>query len=307
MRLPYRLNQSNASDYSGDSRHVECEDCHNPHHSARGEGNPPMVQPEMVRVSGVEPVWTGPGAPDAFTWMSETDREYQLCFKCHSSFATLPDYLPDGWNGVSNVANGLRKLTSSNPLQVSDGRDLAREFNPFQVSYHPLATMGRNQNIAPDSFVAGWSQTSLVYCSDCHNNANEATEGSGPHGSPRLHILDGQANYSTVVLDGSPRVSDQELCFKCHNYQTYVTGQNESTHFKLHDKHMDNNWGTTCYTCHDSHGSEQLHLINLDVSVATPLNGRDSQTAWYYDSASGKAGCYVDCHGDTHDPEEYEP
>jgi hypothetical protein len=266
-----------------------------------------MVQPEMVRVSGVEPVWTGPGAPDAFTWMSETDREYQLCFKCHSSFATLPDYLPDGWNGVSNVANGLRKLTSSNPLQVSDGRDLAREFNPFQVSYHPLATMGRNQNIAPDSFVAGWSQTSLVYCSDCHNNANEATEGSGPHGSPRLHILDGQTNYSTVVLDGSPRVSDQELCFKCHNYQTYVTGQNESTHFKLHDKHMDNNWGTTCYTCHDSHGSEQLHLINLDVSVATPLNGRDSQTAWYYDSASGKAGCYVDCHGDTHDPEEYEP
>jgi len=70
---------------------------------------------------------------------------------------------------------------------------------------------------------------------------------------------------------------------------------------------MDNDWGTTCYTCHDSHGSEQRHLINIDASAATFLAGRNSQTAWYYDPVTQKAGCFLSCHGESHDPEEYQP
>lgn len=303
----HRLGQSGGGDFGGNMRHIECEDCHSPHRATRGPANPPIVQRELVGISGVDPLWNSPGPPSAFVWLTTAAREYQVCFKCHSSFTSLPSYAPDGWNGNSIVPDGLKKLTNADPIQVPDQRDLALEFNPYQSSFHPVITLGRNQNIPPGSFMPGWSQGSMVYCTDCHTNANASSEGDGPHGSPLLHILDGSANYSTAFTQGSQRVSSSELCFKCHNYQTYVTGQNQSTHFREHDKHMDNNWGTTCYTCHDTHGSEQLHLINFDASVMSFLNGRNSQTAWYYDAASGKAGCYLSCHNKAHNPKEYDP
>jgi len=303
----HRINQLIGADFGGENRHIECEDCHEPHYATRGNTTPPMLQPEMTGVSGVEPIWSGPGAPQSFTVLANADREHQVCFKCHSSFTTLPTYSPDGWNGSSYVANGLPKLTSSNPDQVPEQRDLASAFNPNQASFHPVAAIGRNQNIPANTFVNGWSQSSMVYCTDCHQNANSATQGNGPHGSPRLHILNGQANYSTVVQSPSARVSSQEVCFLCHSYQAYVTGDIETSNFRDHKKHMNEDWGVTCYTCHNSHGSEQLHLINFDASVMTFLNGTNSQTAWYPASGNGRAGCSLTCHGKVHDPIEYGP
>ena len=303
----HQLGQNQGSDFGGANRHTECEDCHNPHYAARGTSNAPMLQRELTGASGVDPLWIAPGAPASYTWLTRAVREYQVCFKCHSSFTTLPTYLPDGWNRDTYVANGLRKLTSSLPSQVLDSRDLAVEFNPYQASFHPVTVMGRNQNIDAGSFVGGWSQTSLIYCTDCHQNASAASQADGPHGSPRLHILDGGANYSTVNLSSSNFVvNSQELCFKCHNYQTYVTGQNNFTIFGEHRKHMEDG-GITCYSCHDTHGSEQLHLINFDAAAMTFLGGRNSQTAWYYDPARNRAGCYLDCHGKNHNPLEYTP
>ena len=109
------------------------------------------------------------------------------------------------------------------------------------------------------------------------------------------------------MTSGAPRVPSTQVCFNCHNYQTYVTQESTATHFPDHKKHMDNDWGVTCYTCHDSHGSEQLHLINFDASVMTFLNGRNSQTAWYYDQVTGRSGCYLSCHSKTHNPLQYTP
>jgi len=302
----HRLDEAIGAYFGGENRHIECEDCHEPHYAARGESTPPMLQAEMTGISGVDPVWAGPGAPVAFTSLAEADREYQVCFKCHSSFTTLPGYLPDGWNGNAYVANGLHKLTSSAPEQVPDPRDLAQAFNPNQASFHPVVTLGRNQNIPANTFVNGWSQSSMVYCTDCHDNTNASTQGNGPHGSPRLHILKGQANYSTVYQSNTPRVSAQEVCFLCHSYQVYVSGGSGSN-FNEHRRHLNEDWGTTCYTCHNSHGSEQQHLINFDASVVTFLNGGNSQTAWYPAAGNGRAGCNLICHGDTHNPETYGP
>jgi predicted CXXCH cytochrome family protein len=295
--------EGSGTDFGGSNRHVECEDCHEPHEATRGPAPAPMVQREMHFRSGVDPAWVGPGSPTSFLWLPQAQREYQVCFKCHSSFTALPDYLPDGWDGTGYVADGLPKLTSSDPEQIVDSRDLAGEFNPYHASFHPVVTLGRNQSIPASSFVNGWSQSSMTYCSDCHTNANAATEGSGPHGSPRLHLLDGGANYSTVYNSGS-RVDSQEICFKCHDYDVYVTGLDPATNFPEHERHLNNNRGTTCYTCHDSHGSEQLHLLNFDASVMTFLNGRDSQSAWYL-TGIGQAGCYLECHGRRHDPATY--
>lgn len=312
----HQLTESAGSAFSGAFRHVECEDCHQPHRATRGAASAPMLPREMQGSSGVNPNWAGTGSPASFTWLTQADREYQVCLKCHSSFSTLPTYQPDGWgwNGTAYnnfVANGLRKLTSTDARQVLDSRDMAKEFNPYNTSFHPVAATGRNTNIPSASFVSGWSTSSLVYCSDCHTNSNPASGANGPHGSPLLHLLGGAGatphNYTTVENTGSSPIAANtgDICFKCHVYSVYVSGGSATaTNFRngtenYHTLHS----FAACYACHDSHGSEQLHLINFNVLYAVPNTGYNSQTAFVPSVTGGS--CYLACHGHNHSPETY--
>jgi predicted CXXCH cytochrome family protein len=311
----HRLGEMEGSDFGGVNRHVECEDCHDPHGSARGTTTAPMLQREMSQTPGVDPMWIVPGAPAGYTWLAEAEREYQVCFKCHSSFTELPTYVPDGWDGSSYVADGLRKLTYTGSAQVPDHRDLALEFNPYNDSFHPVVTTGRNQSIPAGSFVNGWSVDSMVYCTDCHANANPAEGGEGPHGSPLLHLLAGSDDYQTADPD-DPSLSGSELCFNCHDVEDY-TGRGTETNFarnmaNLHRQHSNNG---TCYLCHDTHGSEQLHLLNLDSSIETGsdtyfLPGYDgqptnSQTFWQISPDGSEKTCWLVCHGHDHSRSSY--
>ncbi|HEY5903594.1 MAG TPA: S8 family serine peptidase, partial [Anaerolineales bacterium] len=313
--------ESGGSVFGGANRHIECEDCHKPHDSSRlaasGSNAAPLTQQEMYNSAGVDPVWNAAGAPAGFNWVARADREYQVCFKCHSSYTTLPSYQPDGYGWDAGaaapgyIADGLAKLDNSSGAQVPDSRDLAKEFNSYQVSFHPVAAQGRNQNMPAGSFVPGWSQDSVLYCSSCHENSEAPTNGNGPHGSQLLHLLTGSTDYvtrpdpttaCTINPDGCPFVQDPgELCFKCHQYGTYAGASNPvtTTDFRkpgqnLHSLHT----MAACYTCHDTHGSEQQHLINFDTSVVTILPGYNSKTAWNWNGSHGT--CYVACHGNTH-------
>lgn len=301
--------------FGGVNRHVECEDCHAPHSTARsntpGSVVVPSIQQEMFNSSGVNPIWVATGTPADIIWTFKADREYQVCMKCHSSFSNLPSYVPDGYGWTESsldlgfITNGLAKLTSSNPAQVNDSRDMAKEFNPYQVSFHPVAALGRNQSMPAGSFVPGWSQSSLLYCTDCHQNASAPTGGTGPHGSPQLHLLDGSSQYITRTSNNQSGLihSVGEICFKCHQYNTYANSANpvSTTHFRdgstnLHGLHE----FVSCYTCHDSHGSEREHLINFDLSVVSPYTGYNSQTAWEFNSLTGTGTCYIGCHTADH-------
>jgi predicted CXXCH cytochrome family protein len=307
--------------FGGSKRHVECEDCHAPHSTSRtdpsGSVSAPSVQQPMYNSSGVDPNWTVAGAPNSYTLLTNAGREYQVCFKCHSSYTTLPTYNPDGYQaGVGYIANGLFKLGNNAGAQVADSRDLAKEFNSYQVSFHPVAALGRNRNIPAGSFVTGWSQDSMTYCSDCHQNANAAANAAGPHGSSLLHLLDGSAAGSAEYITktdparscapgGCASIHNTgELCFKCHQYNTYSTNANASTttNFRngTENLHAFHAFGS-CYTCHDTHGSEQDHLINFDTSVVTVNAGATSQNAWQFDSATGTGTCFLSCHDGTHD------
>ena len=207
------------------------------------------------------------------------------------------------------MPDGLRKLTSANAAQIKDPRDLAAAFNPANASYHPLMAAGKNTTMTDGGFVGTWNIDSRTYCTDCHTNATPATDADGPHGSPLLHILDGsgtvKTNYSTVNAGGNdPIVPDTEICFKCHDYATYVTSTaTTNTRFQdgnnLHSEHMSGGLTTTtCYTCHNSHGSEQAHLINFDASVVTFTGGRNSQTGFIPSPTGGT--CALACHGKGH-------
>jgi predicted CXXCH cytochrome family protein len=306
----HRAGEMEASAYGGENRHVECEDCHQPHEATRGTAAAPMLQLEMNAVSGVEPVWAGHVAPVDYIWLPEAERESQVCFKCHSSFTTLPDYAPDGWDGSGYIADGLRKLTSGDPQQVPDSRDMASEFNPYQASFHPVVAQGRNQNIPAGAFVAGWSQTSIVYCTDCHSNPAASASAGGAHGSPFLHLLNGSAEYQTANHN-APELAGTELCFQCHDADDYLANGSDSNFARrnrnLHAQHADEG---TCYLCHDSHGSEQLHLLNLDLSIVDGtetylLSGYDglptnSQTYWQISPDGSDKTCWIVCHGHDH-------
>jgi hypothetical protein len=67
--------------------------------------------------------------------------------------------------------------------------------------------------------------------------------------------------------------------------------------------------------CHDTHGSEQLHLLNLDTSIegssATHfLPGYDgaptnSQTFWQISPDGSEKTCWLVCHGHDHSSSSY--
>ncbi len=311
----HNLGEMGGSDFSGANRHIECEDCHDPHAAARGNTTAPWLKREMDQTSGVDPVWVAPGAPAGYNWLPEAEREYQVCFKCHSSFTALPTYVPDGWDGDGYVPDGLRKLTYAGSSQVPDHRDLALEFSPYSQSFHPVVTVGRNQTIPAGSFVNGWSVDSMVYCTDCHTNAEPVEGGEGPHGSPLLHLLGGSEEYQTASPDDV--TSDYDvLCFNCHDAEDY-TGRGTDTNFvrnraNLHRQHGNN---ATCYLCHDTHGSEQLHLLNLDTSIENSsdtylLPGYDgqptnSQTFWQISPDGSEKTCWLVCHGHDHSNSPY--
>jgi predicted CXXCH cytochrome family protein len=293
--------------FGGANRHAECVDCHNPHGAKAGTATAPAILPTMIGATGVEPTYAGAGAPTGFTWQPNVTAEYQVCYKCHSSYTTLPTYLPDGWSGTAIVADGLKKITTAGVnSQVADSRDMAAEYNPNNNSYHPVMAVGKNPNINVATFQTGWNSNSRMYCSSCHNNPLYATsgQGRGPHGSQNMHILDQRTTGAAVNFKTSHSgtlASSSDVCGKCHQDLSYWAN-NQNSRFPYHDTHMDGEQAE-CYLCHDSHGSEQFHNLNFNRNVPnclTAFSSGNSQTAFSHDLGTARNACLITCHGTTH-------
>lgn len=227
----------------GANRHSECQDCHNPHAVSAGVTANPEDSPSfddttnqasnvLKGVWGVEPIWpsanfVGLDQTTDYTVRDDIGFQYQLCLKCHSSYAfdTVPprdtgpeftwgDGLVIGWNG---------ELT-----------DQAMEFNPNNASFHPVVRL-RNSNAG--SLINGLLSTSLITCSDCHSGEEIVTSGTGgapkgPHGSEYWPILAGVWNPDTGIYVGSNYPSqDQVLCFRCHDVNAYTYTSDTTRNF----------------------------------------------------------------------------
>jgi hypothetical protein len=194
-------------------------------------------------VGRVDVINRGPGIKPTYTYRGPSDAtppvtEYQVCFKCHSSWTTQP------------------------PGQL----DLAVLFNSNNPSYHPVEARGRNRNIHRKSFVNNWIAEKLTYCTDCHSS--DDPEVRGPHGSQHRYIL----KKMYVASSRKRRMSRDEICFDCHRYETYADGRakkkvkgysrfNQRATKKGHSFHVGKKQ-VPCYACHDSHGSTtQPYLI----------------------------------------------
>lgn len=224
------------------NRHAECVDCHDPHAAKQVSGGAThtvgssLAGGALYGVFGVVPSYPSSSpysasttnAPSNFatpttTWTlyqldgGASDNEAYLCFKCHSSYTSLP----------TTVAAPARNTTPTN---------VAQEFNPQNFSFHNVVgapatqtfktsftyrnnagtTVTTSFNANPTTtnvFTGSWNFSSKMTCTDCHSNST--ADAAGPHGSSVKFMIDPRfpGDWRTATLNSMSTV----ICAKCHN------------------------------------------------------------------------------------------
>ena len=274
------------------NRHVECEDCHNPHGSYTGSSTPGFdyLSRNIEKVWGVSitnPTTEWENLTSAnYVRISPISEEYQLCMKCHSSYA----------------------YASTPPLTHSGGimeTDQAIEFNVNNESYHWIetdktASSGttprtnsplRDMTFTPGS---GMEKDSPLNCSSCHAGET-ASEPRGPHGSSNAYLLKG--TWSDTVTGTS-----YGLCLECHDPDVYSPGGSydpDKTNFSgflkanvpapnLHVYHFNQQGVYGCQNCHSAvpHGGWNRALL-VEIDDLAPYNSGSQLTINAWDPGGG--------------------
>ncbi len=253
------------------TKHVECQDCHNAHQVNSSDASAPNISGLLNGVKGVNTNGNS---------IEQIQYQYELCYRCH---ADSPD-----------------KPGSPTPRE-HEQNNVRLEFNINNPSFHPVEAVGANMDVR--SLIAPYTESSIIYCSDCHSS-NGVSAPSGPHGSIYPQIL--KYNYSKVYgLDES--YSNYELCYQCHD-RTQLLSTSSNYGRKVHNKHVVSG-KIPCNECHDPHGisssqgnsTNNTHLINFDLSVASSSGG----LLEFIDLGSYSGRCYLVCHGRIHNPKFY--
>ena len=204
--------------------------------------------------------------------------EAELCYRCHGDSANLPG-----------------KYTNKRI-----------EFMLINPSFHPLE--GEGKNLAVVSLIRPYRERrvaigdiSTVTCTDCHGS-DDPNGIKGVHGSRYRFILKDNFDADDNVVE-SPQA--YALCYRCHARTSILA--NES--FRYHSLHIvgknSMNRGTSCFTCHNSHGStEYKYLIRFNRNVVSP---NSKGVLKFVEKGSGKFSgeCYLSCHGVDHNPKSY--
>jgi predicted CXXCH cytochrome family protein len=242
------------------NKHVECEDCHNPHQV----NNTTAVAPSVSgRNKGVQ------GITAAGTKTSDATNLYEICFKCHG----------DAPNNVIATPEITRQFPQVNTrLEFLPGNN---------ASSHRVEENGSSGAAVP-SLLSPYTNTTILYCHDCHGSDNPTASAHGPHSSSNKHLL--VANYNT--LDGAESADAYALCYKCHNRSDFIT-VTAGPNFK-HFKHVVNA-AASCATCHDSHSSSGYdRLINFNTNIVFPNGGVLTYTP------GSPPRCTLICHSHSH-------
>ena len=266
------------------NKHAVCMDCHNQHKAKAGTHVPDgqwyadagqstnAVSNVLLGVAGVEPSWpTEWTQPTTFTTMESSEKEYQICLKCHSYW------------GVGSATNGINDSGYVSPSDlVTPLTDVAWEMNINNKSGHPVVInqSGRTgsydpKQLDPSQLLTPWMENpglNTMYCSDCHGADNElGGDPKGPHGSNLKYLLKGSRQYwpynpdgVLYTMDDLDGVLDTDLfCRNCHVPGTPHTTWSQNMSGK----------GYQCVECHMAipHGSPVSRILGYNTFPA-PYN-----------------------------------
>lgn len=246
-------------------RHVECVDCHNSH--AVSDSPAGLVSGSLRKIRGVNAQGL---------LVDEIISEYQLCFRCHSD----SNYAAHYYVNRQSVENNTRI-----------------EFDPLNKSFHPIENIGKNADVP--SLIAPLTTSSIIKCTDCHNNnagpGNGGTGPNGPHGSLYSPLLERNLSFA----DNQPEsLTTYALCYKCHDRNNILADRSFSKHH-LHITDVK----SPCSACHDPHGVKNSpHLINFDRNIVSANSlGQISFTS----TGIFHGSCNLRCHGEDHVNKSY--
>jgi len=257
----------------------------------------------------------------AGSWKPVSNYSYELCLKCHSAYTTLLAYTKPSYKMLNQAA----------------------EFNPANVSFHPVEAAGKNATTAMANSLAGtspyklWTFTvgAVIRCENCHGDyrlANPAAPPaanarSAPHTSKYPNIL--MNNYRDRLLKSAGEqyaAVDFALCYMCHAEAPFTSGGGNSTatNFRLHSLHLTNIGGRSgASTDIDTAGAgpgraicAECHYRVHGQGINAPGNASGSRLVNFAPdvtvNGSGRLAwdpttrtCYLSCHGDSHNPERY--
>jgi len=258
------------------------------HTSGTALAGPPLQGAQGVKLSSNPPAWVVPSSANytSVRIQAGSDLEATLCLKCHSSW---------WWgSGTAPTSPGLGEPST----------DQAREFNPSNVSFHPvLADCSQNVGrIDPANLNSNWNRTANINrmtCSDCHAS-DSAADPRGPHGAASKFMLKGPntAWDGNVSWPGNRGLTGSQgiFCFNCHDPGF------ANTRFGNHLDTWDH--GMSCQTCHSAvpHGGPRPGFLVAGSGVAggptyadwdsagTPYNGGSGLYINYYPGPGGGWG-----------------
>ncbi len=258
------------------TRHVECNDCHNPHEAESRVSVPGASTSPRLASSG--PMTGVQGVNTAGNPVATATYEYEVCFRCHADSTGKP------------AAPTPRLYPETN---------VRTEFTA-KTSYHPVTKVGATTaNGDMPSLINGWAANSITSCTNCHNsNSGPAAGGAGPngaHGSTWPTLLEKRFDTNDPSTYAQAKYAS---CFSCHSASNILSDDNKS--FKEHKKHIQGE-DASCNLCHDPHASSNDRLINFDTSVVTPSGGK-IEFIW---GGAGSGSCQLVCHGKNHKPKTY--
>jgi predicted CXXCH cytochrome family protein len=265
-----------AEDPINSPRHTACSDCHNSHAVNTKPTGARKAPGALIAIKGVN---------SAGAVIRSATHEYEICFRCHAE----------------SLNRGATHITRQFPET-----NKRLQFKVANQSFHPVESTGRNPNVP--SLIQPWTTSSVMNCTDCHNNDQGTRAGGtgpdGPHGSAFPPILERQL----TITDHNPESPGiYALCYKCHSRNSILNdqsfraanslGQDRGHRFHIVDQQ------TACTTCHDSHGvQEAKRLINFNRDyVALSSSGR----LQYVSNGNTGGTCTLNCHGFNHENTTY--
>jgi hypothetical protein len=297
--------------YNHSTGQEDCQDCHNQH--AAESGLHTAGSTNMADMIGGVNLGVDVGGSDA-------SYQYEICFQCHNAIITPKTTLTSeneldttfsgggvyasNWNSIPNIQSQFSTSNYAHHAVLGTGRN--QPANSLNANWDSHAY--RKDDTAPggpfngldNNFVDGWVSTSLVTCSDCHDNSGSGV--SGPHGSAQPWILKGMDKSTNVKITTAgagtiyPNQSapndvnaNANFCVNCHRADIYGwgTGGDTPTNNEIFARvqHLGGAATTSCtqetenqgnggyanISCKNCHGGGEvagIHGSNLGVGTA---------------------------------------